>query len=244
MKKITEITPSLFYYIQYLLIKSGNDSDNSSFEEIHNRLYNPKIFTPEEFAEEVFYVICVAGFKQTTAKKMCNKVKDYIKEHQNPQFDDMIKIYGNVNKVNAIIKVWNNRVDLQKNFYSLSTPEEKLDFLSKLPHIGNITKYHIARNLGINFVKYDIWIQRLGVALYGDEEYVEKVSNSKLNPKIKEMCDKMFSTLESQINEKIGYIDVVLWKACQQGLLVIKGKDVFFDDEKFKPQKTSPDLTK
>ena len=226
------------------MIESGNDSDNSSFEEIHNRLYNPKIFTPEEFAEEVFYVICVAGFKQTTAKKMCNKVKDYIKEHQNPQFDDMIKIYGNVNKVNAIIKVWNNRVDLQKNFYSLSTPEEKLDFLSKLPHIGNITKYHIARNLGINFVKYDIWIQRLGVALYGDEEYVEKVSNSKLNPKIKEMCDKMFSTLESQINEKIGYIDVVLWKACQQGLLVIKGKDVFFDDEKFKPQKTSPDLTK
>ena len=98
--------------------------------------------------------------------------------------------------------------------------------------------------MGINFVKYDIWIQRLGVALYGDEEYVEKVSNSKLNPKIKEMCDKMFSTLESQINEKIGYIDVVLWKACQQGLLVIKGKDVFFDDEKFKPQKTSPDLTK
>lgn len=244
MKKITEITPSLFYYIQYLLIESGNDSDNSSFEEIHNRLYNPKIFTPEEFAEEVFYVICVAGFKQTTAKKMCNKVKDYIKEHQNPQFDDMIKIYGNVNKINAIIKVWNNRVDLQKKFYSLSTPEEKLDFLSKLPHIGNITKYHIARNLGINFVKYDIWIQRLGVALYGDEEYVEKVSNSKLNPKIKEMCDKMFSTLESQINEKIGYIDVVLWKACQQGLLVIKGKDVFFDDEKFKPQKTSPDLTK
>lgn len=244
MKKITEITPSLFYYIQYLLIESKNDSDNSSFEEIHKRLYNPKIFTPEEFAEEVFYVICVAGFKQTTAKKMCNKVKDYIKEHQNPQFDDMIKIYGNVNKINAIIKVWNNRVDLQKNFYSLSTPEEKLDFLSKLPHIGNITKYHIARNLGINFVKYDIWIQRLGVALYGDEEYVEKVSNSRLNPKIKEMCDKMFSTLESQINEKIGYIDVVLWKACQQGLLVIKGKDVFFDDEKFKPQKTSPDLTK
>lgn len=244
MKKITEITPSLFYYIQYLLIESENDSDNSSFEEIHKRLYNPKIFTPEEFAEEVFYVICVAGFKQTTAKKMCNKVKDYIKEHQNPQFDDMIKIYGNVNKINAIIKVWNNRVDLQKKFYSLSTPEEKLDFLSKLPHIGNITKYHIARNLGINFVKYDIWIQRLGVALYGDEEYVEKVSNSRLNPKIKEMCDKMFSTLESQINEKIGYIDVVLWKACQQGLLVIKGKDVFFDDEKFKPQKTSPDLTK
>lgn len=234
MKQITEITPSLFYYIQYLLINSGNDSDKSSFAEIHERLYRPKIFTPDEFAEEIFYVICVAGFKQTTAKKMCNKVMDYIKQNPKPNFDDLIKIYGNVNKVNAIIKVWNNRVELHDEFYKLSTPEEKLDFLSKLPHIGNITKYHIARNLGINFVKYDIWIQRLGVALYGNLEYAEKVSNSKLNPEIKNMCDKMFSDLEAKINEKTGYIDVVLWKACQQGLFVIDKDKVFFDNNKFK----------
>lgn len=234
MKQINEITPSLFYYVQHLLINSGNDSDNSSFAEIHDRLYNPKIFTAEEFAKEVFYVICVAGFKQATAKKMCQKVIDYIDVNQIPIFDDLIKIYGNVNKVNAIIKVWNNREDLHKNFYQLSTPEEKLDFLSKLPHIGNITKYHIARNLGINFVKYDIWIQRLGVALYGDLEYAKKVSNSKLNPKIKEMCDKMFFDLEMQINEKTGYIDVVLWKACQQGLFVIDKDKVFFNPDKLK----------
>lgn len=242
MKQITEITPSLFYYIQYLLIESGNDSDNSSFAEIHERLYNPKIFTPDEFAEEIFYVICVAGFKQTTAKKMCNKVKDYIKEHQNPQFEDMIKIYRNVNKINAIIKVWNNRKELHNKFYSLSTPEEKLEFLSQLPHIGNITKYHIARNLGINFVKYDIWIQRLGVALYGGDEYIDKISNSKLNLEIKKMCDKMFCDLEKQINEKTGYIDVVLWKACQQGLFIIDGKKVFFNNNKFQLQNTSPDF--
>lgn len=238
MKQITEITPSLFYYVQHLLINSGNDSDNSNFAEIHDRLYNPKIFTPDEFAREVFYVICVAGFRQATAKKMCQKVIDYIDKNQNPNFDDLIKIYGNINKINAIIKVWNNRAELHEKFYKLSTPEEKLDFLSKLPHIGNITKYHIARNLGINFVKYDIWIQRLGVALYGNLEYVEKVSNSKLNPKIKEMCDKMFSDLEMQINEKTGYIDVVLWKACQQGVFVIEKDKVFFNPNKFKETDT------
>ncbi|MDD2840310.1 MAG: hypothetical protein PHY80_04275 [Rickettsiales bacterium] len=234
MKQINEITPSLFYLVQHLLINSGNDTDNSSFSEIHDRLYKPKIFTPEEFAQEVFYVICVAGFRQATAKMMCQKIINYIDINQNPVFDDLIKIYGNVNKVNAIIKVWNNRVELHDSFYKLSTPEEKLDFLSKLPHIGNITKYHIARNLGINFVKYDIWIQRLGVALYGNLEYVEIVSNSKLNPKIKEMCDKMFSDLEMQINEKTGYIDVVLWKACQQGVFIIEKDKVFFNPDKFK----------
>lgn len=74
MKQINEITPSLFYYVQHLLINSGNDSDNSSFAEIHDRLYNPKIFTADEFAKEVFYVICVAGFKQTTAKKCVRRL--------------------------------------------------------------------------------------------------------------------------------------------------------------------------
>ena len=43
----------------------------------------------------------------------------------------------------------------------------------------------------------------------------------------------MFLDLEEQINEKTGYIDVVLWKACQQGLLVIDGINVFFDESKF-----------
>lgn len=241
MKQITEISPSLFYYIQHLLINSGNDSDKSSFAEIHERLYRPKIFTAEEFAEEVFYVICVAGFKQTTAKKMCSKVMDYIKQNPNPKFDELIKIYGNVNKINAIINVWNDRERLRDEFYRLSNPEQKLEFLSKLPHIGNITKYHIARNLGINFVKYDIWIQRLGVALYGDIEYANIVSNSKLNPEIKKMCDKMFSDLEAKINEKTGYIDVVLWKACQQGLFIIDKDRVYFDEDKFKASLTNPE---
>jgi len=230
MKQIKEISPSLFYYIQQILINSGNDSDNSSFAEIHERLYKPRIFTPDEFANEVFYVICVAGFKQTTAKKMCNKVIDFINKYPNPTVDGLLTIYKNKNKINAIVKVWNNRVQLHDEFYKLSNPEEKLNFLSKLPHIGNITKYHIARNLGINFVKYDIWIQRLGVALYGNIEYAKIVSNSKLNPEIKKMCDKMFSDLEAQINEKVGYIDVVLWKACQQGLLKIDRDKVFFDE--------------
>lgn len=231
MKQINEISPSLFYHIQHLLINSGNDSDNSSFAEIHERLYKPKIFAPDDFAKEVFYVICVAGFKQATAKKMCNKIIDFIDKNQFPTQEDLLKIYGNVNKTKAIIQVWNNRIKLQNEFYRLNNPEEKLVFLSNLPHIGNITKYHIARNLGINFVKYDIWIQRLGVALYGNLEHVEKVSNSKLNPLIKEMCDKMFQILEDKINEKVGYIDVILWKACQQGLFIIEKDKVFFNDE-------------
>jgi hypothetical protein len=227
MKEIKKITVELFYKIRDFLVKSGMDSDNSSFIEIRKRLDKVIFFTPTEFAKEVSYVICVSGFKQVTGKKIYEKIIDYIDKEQNLKFEDLIKIFRNENKIKASIKMWKNKQQIQKDFYNLKTTEEKLDFLSKLQYIGNITKYHIARNLGINFVKYDIWIQRLGVALYGNMNDIEKIDNRKLNNDVKFLCDKMFDDLKIETNEKIGYIDVVLWKACQQGILKINNNVVY-----------------
>jgi hypothetical protein len=124
--------------------------------------------------------------------------------------------------------VWDNREIYQKQFYSLKTDEEKVDFLGTLPYVGNITKYHLARNLGLNFAKYDIWIQRLAVALYGDEFLLDKINNSKINDEVKHSCDLMFSHIQKCTGEKIGFIDVVLWKSCQTGLIKIEGNHVWY----------------
>ena len=228
MEIITEINGVIFNYLQLKLISLGLDSDKKSFNEIRNILNTQPIFSPEEFAFECFYVICVAGFKQDYAKKMCNKIITFI-ENNNFNFteEDLSQIYGNKMKVKAIKRTWDNRKLYQKKFYSLNNVEEKVDFLGNLPHIGNITKYHLARNLGLNFVKYDIWIQRLGVALYGDANLVDKVNNSRLLPEIKQCCDIMFNKLNKETNEKVGYIDVILWRSCQKSLLKINGKTVF-----------------
>lgn len=232
MEVITEINGVIFNYLQLKLMELGLDSDRRSFKEIRNILNTKPILTPEEFAYECFYVICVAGFKQDYAKKMCNKVIDFIKNNNfNFTEDALAQVYGNKMKVRAIKQIWDNRISYQKKFYSLKTTEEKVDFLGSLPHVGNITKYHLARNLGLNFVKYDIWIQRLGVALYGNDDLVNKVNNSKLLPEIKYCCDLMFNKLNKETNEKVGYIDVVLWRSCQKGLLKINGRKVFLDKE-------------
>lgn len=232
MEVITEINGVIFNYLQLKLMELGLDSDRRSFKEIRNILNTKPILTPEEFAYECFYVICVAGFKQDYAKKMCNKVIDFIKNNNfNFTEDALAQVYGNKMKVRAIKQIWDNRTSYQKKFYSQKTTEEKVDFLGNLPHVGNITKYHLARNLGLNFVKYDIWIQRLGVALYGNDDLVNKVNNSKLLPEIKYCCDLMFNKLNKETNEKVGYIDVVLWRSCQKGLLKINGRKVFLDKE-------------
>lgn len=229
MEKITEITEVIFNYLQVRLKILGLDSDRKSFDEIHEILNNDITLSPDEFAFECFYVICVAGFKQDYAKIMCNKIINFVKNNEKFTIEDLSTIYKNKLKIKAIKNVWDYRALYNYNFYNCETVEDKVDFLGTLPYVGNITKFHLARNLGLNFVKYDIWIQRLGVALYGAEEFVDKVNNTKLLPEIKYYCDIMFDEIQKKTNEKVGFIDVVLWRACQKGLIKISKKNVFID---------------
>ena len=227
MEKITEINAVVFNYLLITLKKLGLDADKRSFDEIRYMLNNNVVFRADDFAYECFYVVCVAGFKQDYAKAMCNKIIKLTKENKNFTIEDLSKIYGNKLKVKAIKNIWDNREFYKNKFYELKNINDKVEFLGTIPYIGNITKYHLARNLGLNFVKYDIWIQRLGVALYGTEDFVSKVNNTKLIPEIKYFCDIMFKKLEEEIGEKVGFIDVVLWRSCQKGLIKINNKDVF-----------------
>ena len=138
---------------------------------------------------------------------------------ENPDIDDLLKIFNNKNKINAIKKFWDNKDLFCSEFYAIKDIDNKVKYLQNLPHIGKITANHLARNLGINVVKYDIWIQRLGVLYSGNPALTKKIDNGNLNPEIKKCCDDMFEHLEYETKLPRGYIDVVLWKACQNGLI-------------------------
>jgi hypothetical protein len=209
----------------------GWDSDRVSFEELRILLENPVVFTPEDFAQECFYVIAAAGFRQDVAKRICIQVNNFV--IQNPVFaTGMIKQFlGHNSKAAAMEQVWFNRKVIQQKFYALKTDEDKIEFLGTLPHIGPITKFHLARNLGLNVVKYDIWIQRLGTALYGCVEDLAKINNSRLDPSVRDCCNIMFMRLNQETGEKIGFLDVVLWKACQKGLLQPRGLQVLLQEK-------------
>jgi hypothetical protein len=109
------------------------------------------------------YVILAGGFSQKTAKRIHKQIMDSI--HTNgADYDTLFAMFHNKNKINAICEIWNNKNALCAEYYRIDSLDEKLKFLSHLPHIGKITANHLARNLGENVVKYDIWIQRLGIA--------------------------------------------------------------------------------
>ncbi|MCQ2581540.1 MAG: hypothetical protein MJ170_00985 [Alphaproteobacteria bacterium] len=207
-----------FENLDKTLREMGVDSDAQSFDEIKDNLSHPKKNTPSEFASNCAYVILAGGFSQKTAKKIYSKIMNFIFENgASPQ--DLLKMFANKNKINAICKIWNNKENLCEKYYSVKTDDEKIAFLSTLPHIGKITANHLARNLGVDVVKYDIWIQRLGVLYAGNPALYDKIDNGHLCSDIKCACDNMFTHLVDETGLPRGYIDVVLWKSCQQGLI-------------------------
>ena len=207
-----------FFDLDARLREMGMDSDAQSFDEIRENLSNRKILSPDAFAENCIYVILAGGFSQKTAKKIHAQIMDYIRTN-GADFDGLFALFHNKNKINAVCKIWENRAQLRDEYYLQNDTGARVNFLSRLPHIGKITANHLARNLGENVVKYDIWIQRLGVLYARNPALTAKIDNKKLCPEIRCACDAMFDDLCNQTGLPRGYIDVVLWKSSQVGLI-------------------------
>ena len=207
-----------FFDLDSKLRALGLDSDAQSFDEILENLNQRKICSSDEFAGNCAYVILAGGFSQKTAKKIHANIMQMVQKN-GACFDDLIKIFNNKNKINAICKIWERRQEFCNEYYKLQSLDDKLRYLQKLPHIGKITANHLARNLGEDVVKYDIWIQRLGVVYVNRPELLNKINNGDLCDDIKKACDEMFVHVCNETNLPRGYIDVVLWKSCQQGLI-------------------------
>lgn len=196
----------------------GADSDAQSFDQIRDNLAHRQVCTPDAFATHCAYVILAGGFSQKTAKNIHEKIMSALRA-RGADFDYLFSIFHNKNKINAICQIWNARAALCAEYYELNDVSARLDFLARLPHIGKITANHLARNLGEDVVKYDIWIQRLGVRYSGNTALCALVDNGKLNCDVRAACDKMFDHLCAVTGLPRGYIDVVLWKSLQTGLI-------------------------
>lgn len=140
--------------------------------------------TSETFFFEYVYVVLNAGMKEQIARKIYEK---FCKDLD-------INTIGHLGKRKAIdtsignYKMWFNSLQL------LHTDNNRIEYLAGLPWIGNITKYHLARNIGIDCVKPDRHLVRL----------VEYFS-------FKTPLD-MCLEVQKHTKERLGVIDVILWR--------------------------------
>lgn len=199
----------------------GLDSDVQSFDEIRENLQCPRRSTPDAFAAHCAYVILAGGFSQKTARRMHGLIMDAL--GRGADAVGLFNIFHNINKTRAIYNIWTRRCALCAAYYALTGTEARVGFLATLPHIGRITAHHLARNLGEDIVKYDIWIQRLGALYARNPALEEKINNAKLDADVQAACDAMFDDLVKHTGLPRGYIDVVLWRAAQNKLIDLEG---------------------
>ncbi len=169
---------SVYDYIKYLVIEEGFQEEIDWCNSI------PDEIDKNYFYREYSWVVINSGMNNQIAKKVYD---NFWKNKQKPNFNAI----GHPHKNYSLKKVYH-----RLNFYfkHFNSSNNKLKFLESLPHIGKITKYHLARNLGLNYAKPDRHLVRI-VNLF---EY----------DNVQVFC-KDVSDLSG---DKIGVVDLVFWR--------------------------------
>jgi hypothetical protein len=161
--------------------------------------------TAEIFARETIFVICNSGMKWTVARPIFDRIWRVIQHCPQwltqEEIEKTIKpLFGHKGKVRAIAFVWRYR---GKKFQYFNMAGDKLEYLESLPWIGPITKYHLAKNFGVDCAKPDRHLERIA-AHYG-----------------KTVHDLCFSISHFH-GDRIATVDVVLWRASALGIIKTK----------------------
>lgn len=154
----------------------------------------------KQFLSEYCWVIYVSGFKVDTIKIIFPKLRTAFKD-----FD--INTLARMKSPKAVLSVFNNERKATSfiNGSKLIAKEgftvfkkrlkcKRIDMLEQLPGIGPITKFHLAKNIGLKDVpKPDIWLVRAATACSST-------------------VDELVMFLSEKYNMSRHAVDVVLWR--------------------------------
>lgn len=188
MKSITDFYIDAFEFVSKNFYEELCWVDNRCFE---NQ-------TASDFFREYVFVVLSAGMKNEVANKI------YLRFMKNFEPETV----GHLGKRKAIQEAMKK---YEHWFMTLKQMNNKLEYLASLPFIGPITKYHLARNLGLDYAKPD--------------RHLERLSRCFGFATPQGMCEY----LSIIFGMRIGTVDLVLWRYCNQntnyrsGLLVDGG---------------------
>lgn len=146
----------------------------------------------EHFALEAIYVICNSGMKNTVARRIYERVRAALREDESAS-----TVFGHKGKAAAIDHIWAHQETL---YFDFLMADDKVAYCETLPWIGGITKYHLAKNFGVDVAKPDVHLQRLA---------------NRESCTAQALCER----LAKETGLRAATVDVVLWRACANGLL-------------------------
>jgi hypothetical protein len=107
------------------------------------------------FFFEYAWVVLNSGMKNQVAHRIWYRLYEAMLEGCR-----VTNVFKHPGKAAAIQNVWDNREEYF-NAFNQCPPAMVLDWLQTLPWIGPITKFHLAKNLGLDFCKPDRHLVRI-----------------------------------------------------------------------------------
>lgn len=164
---------------------------------------SPKTFKylkAKQFLSEYCWVIYASGFKVEIIEAIFPRLRIAFKEFELENLARMrslkavLEIFNNERKANSFLQ--GSKLIAKEGFSTLKRrlKREGVDMLEQLPGIGPITKYHLAKNIGlIDVAKPDVWLVRAADA-----------------------CASTVEELVAFLSEQYGMshhsVDVILWR--------------------------------
>jgi hypothetical protein len=159
--------------------------------------------TEQSFLPEVAWVILAGGLSDRVVQKKFPKIKnimfgfssaELIVKNKKECFDQALKEFNHPGKIKAILSVAEDLVNQSFEVIKGHIFLYGVEYLKTFPYIGEITAYHLAKNIGLPVAKPDRHLMRMSKAL----GYSHPA----------DLCRK----ISEEVNEKIALVDVVLWR--------------------------------
>lgn len=145
-----------------------------------------------KFLDEYIWVVINSGMKEQVGRVIFGRIQEAM--HNNLPLSEVFAHKGKVAAIEKMIQCY------EEKFAEFQNTEHKLAHLESLPWVGTITKYHLAKNLGLTFIKPDRHLVRIakgfGVTCF-------------------EMCER----LSQQTGDKLVTVDQVIWRAANLGFV-------------------------
>lgn len=145
----------------------------------------------DEFATTIIFVICSSGMAARAAHRIFERCMGALRQAQ-----PVSSVFGHQGKADAIEAIWRDRVDL---FAAFQADDDVLAFCAELPFVGIITRFHAAKNLGADFAKPDVHLDRLA---------------RREGTTVQRLCAR----LARQSGYRVATVDTILWRACADGI--------------------------
>ena len=143
----------------------------------------------DDFFYEYVYVVMASGFRAKIAARLTPQL---VAAADDPQ--KLRSLFHNERKIQSIEKIYARRKEWKK----LRAELTDVDSLTNLPYIGEITKYHLARNIGLlSCAKPDVHLCR----------WCEQITGKGSEEDVIRLVD----SIAKRTGEKNGTVDFSLW---------------------------------